>query len=70
MSLFILNESVKQDIKDTKSEVSTFYEHMLKWKYWEPKREENSNSWCNSIFRSIYMIQKIMGNNTNVKKWS
>ncbi len=66
--IYYLTEGKIDDlINKASSEVSTFYEHMLKWKYWEPEREENSNSWCNSIFRSIYKIQKIIDDNTNVK---
>ncbi len=66
MIYYLIEGKVDDRINKAKSEASTFYEHMLKWKYWAPKREISSNSWCNSIFRSIYQIQKIVDNKTNV----
>lgn len=42
--------------------ITTFYEHMLKWKYWEDVNQENG--WPNTIFNAMVDIYDI-SKNTN-----
>ena len=64
--IYYLNEaSINDYVGKITSKAAIIYEHMLKWKHWESELERCSNTWCNSIFESIYEIQKIINKSTN-----